>query len=192
MSNLVLPTFKFTDTEVTRSINWNVTVNESVSGMETRVRYWTTPVYEWTIQINALREYKDETATIQDFWNRHKGNFDSFLYIDPYENEVEGKQIGIGDGIKQDFYLCDSSDMPVKEINGEIVVKINDVIKIKDVDYTLTEGLVLFTEAPVENAVITWTGSYYRRVRFNMDSGIEFTRIARNVWQTEIYLKSVK
>ena len=49
-------------------------------------------------------------------------------------------------------------------------------------DYTLSStGLVTLAQAPVSGAYLTWTGTYYRRVRFDGDS-IELERMVSGAW----------
>lgn len=47
--------------------------------------------------------------------------------------------------------------------------------------YTYSNGVVTFTAPPVLNAVLCWSGSYYRRVRFEGDLSIE--RIVTILWR---------
>ena len=50
-------------------------------------------------------------------------------------------------------------------------------------DYTLTTGgVVTFAVAPALGAVLTWTGGYYRRVRFDQDD-LPFERIVNLAWK---------
>ena len=42
-------------------------------------------------------------------------------------------------------------------------------------------GVVTFTVPPASGAALTWTGGYYRRVRFDMDE-MDFQRIMNLVW----------
>lgn len=60
-------------------------------------------------------------------------------------------------------------------------------------DYTLsTTGLVTFAVAPLAGAAITWSGSYFWRVRFDMDQS-EFNNFLSQLWEAKkITLVSVK
>gem|GEM_PF-689500 len=59
-------------------------------------------------------------------------------------------------------------------------------------DYTLSLGVVTFAVAPLLNAILTWTGSFWRRVRFDQDS-LTFEQIVNLVWKGgSIKLASVK
>lgn len=80
-----------------------------------------------------------------------------------------GKQIGVGDGTETEFTLSEtdneSNTWLWNEINsGSLVVKVDGVTKTLGVDYTYndTTGKVIFTTAPVLDAVITadWSVPY--------------------------------
>lgn len=60
-------------------------------------------------------------------------------------------------------------------------------------DYTLSgTGLVTLATAPVSGATLTWTGSYYRRVRFDSDDQ-DLDRICDRIWELKsLELISVK
>lgn len=50
-------------------------------------------------------------------------------------------------------------------------------------DYTLgSNGVVTFGVAPASGAILTWTGSYYRRVRF-MEDTADFQQFMYKLWQ---------
>jgi hypothetical protein len=57
---------------------------------------------------------------------------------------------------------------------------------------SIVSGLVTFSAAPAANAVLSWTGSYWRRVRFETDS-IPMDRIVQAMWEAkQVTLISVK
>lgn len=60
-------------------------------------------------------------------------------------------------------------------------------------DYTLNStGLVTLASAPLAAAILAWSGSYYRRVRFEEDE-LDFERIFYQIWEAKtVALKSVK
>jgi hypothetical protein len=50
-------------------------------------------------------------------------------------------------------------------------------------DYTISaSGVITFTAAPAAAAVLTWTGSYYWRVRFKQDA-TEFSQFMQKLWE---------
>jgi hypothetical protein len=60
-------------------------------------------------------------------------------------------------------------------------------------DYTISStGLVTLGQAPVSGAALAWSGSYYRRVRFDTDE-LDFERFLDRVWEAKaLPLISVK
>ena len=53
-------------------------------------------------------------------------------------------------------------------------------------------GVVTFDSPPPADSVLTWTGNYYFRVRFDNDE-IELTRTWDGLWESiEISMKTVK
>jgi hypothetical protein len=60
-------------------------------------------------------------------------------------------------------------------------------------DYTLSAvGVVTFAVAPLASAILTWTGSYYWRVRFDLDQA-DFNNFLTQFWEAKkITLVSVK
>jgi hypothetical protein len=71
-------------------------------------------------------------------------------------------------------------------------IYVDGVAKALTSDYTLgTTGLVTFLSAPTTGQVLTWSGSYYRRVRFD-EPGLSAERIVQQLWRSgSIRLKSV-
>ena len=72
---------------------------------------------------------------------------------------------------------------PVYNVNGTPLRYTNGVIKTPGTDYTLSNGLVTFlTGAPVNGSYVTWTGNYYWRARFDLDS-IDFEQFMYQLWK---------
>ena len=66
---------------------------------------------------------------------------------------------------------------------GETIF-VNGTAKVRGTDYTLALGLVTFTVAPAASAVLSWSGSFYRRVRFEAD-GMQLDRIVTTMWEAK-------
>lgn len=77
-----------------------------------------------------------------------------------------------GDGFEPVFELDPSNPL---------LIYVNGTLKANGTDYTVSNGIVTFTAAPAANAVLTWTGNYFRRVRFDGDS-IELERMVSGAW----------
>jgi hypothetical protein len=79
---------------------------------------------------------------------------------------------------------------PVTEVAPGPTIFVNGVAKVQGTDYTLAfnggtkpahSGAITFTAAPTSGAVLSWTGSYYRRVRL-AEQGLGLDRIVNNLW----------
>jgi hypothetical protein len=63
------------------------------------------------------------------------------------------------------------------------LIYINGTLKTLTTDYSAgSTGLITFVSAPASNAVLTWSGSFYRRVRFAQD-GMSMDRIVSQMWK---------
>lgn len=199
MSNQVFPTLSGFDIKVAREQLYATAVQVAASGKELRASWWSTPRYRWQLTLNFARQAgfsintaSDEAAALTTFFQTHRGRWDSFLFTDPFESSVTAKNIGTGNGSNKVFPLLDGAGLAVTAINGAPSIYVNGVLKTVTTDYTITAGVVTFVTAPPSSQVVTWTGSYYRRVRFDMDS-LNFERLADKAWDgKEISLISVK
>lgn len=64
------------------------------------------------------------------------------------------------------------------------LIYINGTLKTLTTDYSVgSTGLITFVSAPASNAVLTWTGNYFRRVRF-AQPGISMDRIVSQMWKS--------
>ena len=112
MSNQIFPTLKGIDINVDRSQVFNTMVQTAVSGKEQRAAWWTAPRYKWQIQVNFARQTgfstntpKDELGTLHAFFMQHRGSWDSFLYLDPYDSSDTAMGFGVGNGSTTAFQL---------------------------------------------------------------------------------------
>ena len=71
---------------------------------------------------------------------------------------------------------------PIWDVVPGQSVYIDGALRVQGTDYTIgTTGLVSFTGAPTTGQVLTWTGNYWRRVRF-ADPGLASERIVQGLW----------
>jgi hypothetical protein len=81
---------------------------------------------------------------------------------------------------------------PVFEVVPGETILVDGVAKVRGADYGMASGLVTFTVAPASGAVLSWTGSYYRRVCFETDN-MPLDRIVQSMWEAkQVTLLSVK
>lgn len=202
MSSLVFPTPPGISINVTRTPVAKVGITETISGKEWRQTWQSTPRYRYRLNMTvrsttALKEFQKLMA----HWAAHFGPWDSFLYTDPEDNAVTTMGFGTGDGSTTSFQLQRSlyptltttafwpafscGYEPVFDLNGSPSIYKAGVLQTLTTHYTLPgQGVVTFGTAPANGAALTWTGSYYRRVRFDGDSA-EFERVVTSWWRTQ-------
>lgn len=200
MSNYVFPSFQGWSWEKTITPVWNTQTYESESGRETRIQKWKYPRYKISLTYNFLTDNtskwhleKGDIERLQGFFNAVGGSFDDFLYFDDTENYVENQTFGVGNGQQTVFQLVRNHPYWAEPVNG--IVEIPQIF----IDGVLTTevsvdpyGVVTFDSPPPADSVLTWTGNYYFRVRFDNDE-IELTRTWDGLWESiEISMKTVK
>lgn len=172
-TNSVFPSFSGISWPVKRIPIFNTRVAKSMSGAETRISFMAYPLYKIDIQFDylSLSDYQ----TLGAFFKARKGKLDSFLFDDPSENSVTALQIGVGNGTNKNFQLLRSVGgytEPVENPKSSPSIYINGSLQSSGYSISST-GICIFSTAPTSGAVITWTGGYYYRVRFDVDE-IEF------------------
>ena len=200
MSNYVFPSFQGWSWEKTITPVWNTQTYESESGRETRIQKWKYPRYKISLTYNFLTDNtskwqldKGDIERLQGFFNAVGGSFDDFLYFDDTENSVENQTFGVGNGQQTVFQLVRNHPYWAEPVNG--IVEIPQIF----IDGILTTevsvdpyGVVTFDNPPPAESVLTWTGNYYFRVRFDNDE-IKLTRTWDGLWESiEISMKTVK
>lgn len=198
MSNAVFPVMPGLTWDITRIPVWSTTVKTSVSGREFRSANFSYPRYRYKMVYSVLRQTAafPEMAQLAGFFNACGGSFDSFLLTDPDDNTVTLQAIGLGDGANKLFQLVRSFGgfvEPVYDVNGTPSIYINGVLRTVGTDYTISSsGLVTFVVAPGAGLVVAFSGSYYRRMRFEQDTA-EFTQFMQKLWSLQtLQLLSVK
>jgi uncharacterized protein (TIGR02217 family) len=197
MSNEVFPVLAGLAWGVIKQPEYKTKIQKAVSGRELRLSYMTYPMYRFKMTYNVLRDDKstfdpsaprDELKTLLRFFLARRGNFDSFLYTDPSDNTVVDQPFGTGDGGTTEFQLIRSYGVvgngfaePVENIDmtKPFAVYVNGL---EDETVTVENGLVTFLTPPDLNDQLTWSGSYYYRVRFDMDAA-EFNQFMYDLWE---------
>jgi uncharacterized protein (TIGR02217 family) len=185
MSSAVLPTLPGVAYPVTRSLVSDVTIQQSISGLETRINNQSVPRYKWSLSYNILRSAAAfaEFQTLLGFINSRFGQWDSFLFVDPTDNAVTGQQISVGDGSTKSFQLVRTlggfiEPMLAPNIGATINIYLNGVIQPTGHSVsgwgTTTPGVLTFTTAPGSGVVITADFSYFSLF---MDSYYELKKL---------------
>lgn len=199
MSNAVYPTLPGLAVGVQRSVLAPpVTVKTTPSRREYRARDATLPLYQYTLQYEFLRSRAAlaELQTLVGFYNLRGGAFDSFLFTDPDDASAVAALFGTGNGSATAFQLLRSFGgytEPVWDLNGAAQIYVAGVLKTSGTDYTISStGVVTFSVAPAAAAALTWSGTFYRRVRFLRDQ-LDTTKFMQNLWEAKrVELLSVK
>lgn len=199
MSNLLFPTFKGLDVKVGRVTVYSTLVQTSASGKELRASIQSAPRYRYTLQLNFIRQsgfsartFTDELATLDAFYRAHRGRGESFLYQDPVE--AVAAYFGTGDGITRTFQLLDPDGVPIAGApeSGTWTIYADGIPT--SFHLVNANGTVDFDEddAPGEGQILSWSGPFLRRVRFDSDE-LEVERLAALAWDGKtINLISVK
>jgi len=195
MSNAVYPALPGLTFNVTRVPIWSTTTKTAVSQREYRTANVSYPRYSYKLSYEFLREGGafTELSALAGFFNARNGSFDSFLFTDPDDNAVTAQSIGAGNGSTRTFQLTRSFGgyaEPVFDPNGSQSIYLNGTLTTA---YSIgSTGVVTFNSAPGAGVAITWTGTFYRRVRFVQDS-TEFNKFMQNLWDLKtVELISVK
>lgn len=182
MSNAVFPALPGLEPVRPRIPRFRTRISESVSGIEARLGFMQYPTWMVTLSFEFLRHNvtNNELNKILAFFLNRGGARDSFLYTDPEDNAVVDFQFGTGDWSTVAFQLLRAFDAtgvggssfvePVENVNAITNIKKAGVAMANPADYTINStGLVTFAVAPAAAAPLTWTGSYYWRMRFEED-----------------------
>lgn len=199
MSNAIFPALPGLAWDVVKTPRWNTKVQASVGGKETRARFFSAPLWRWQLSYEVLRQASafQELQTLVGFFNQRQGRFDSFLYSDPTDNSVTAEQFGTGNGSQKTFQLIRNWGgfiENVVNVNVFATCFVNGVAVTYGTDYTVdnSTGLLTFVVAPAAGAVLTWTGTYYWRVRFDQDTA-DFQNFLYQLWTLkQLVLVSVK
>lgn len=184
MSNAVFPSsLPGLSWGVKKAPEFSTKVQRSINGRELRAAFYSYPLYSFSLQFEVLREagVTNELQSLMGFFLARKGMFDSFLYTDPSDYLVVDQSFGSGNGVQAQFQLTrplGGFSEPVQNVNMIDNIKVNGTVVS---NYTVSgTGLVTFASPP--NGPLTWSGSYYYRVRFTMDVG-EFEQFMYRLWQ---------
>jgi uncharacterized protein (TIGR02217 family) len=166
---------------------------------EIRVSLTPYPIWTWDFPVNWMRgSEQDQNSVYQyllGFFLSMGGQFSDFLYEDPYDNQIADSSpvyFGSGDGKTVNFQAIRpigmGSDL-VQNLNGTPKIYINGT---QTTDLQMdTTGVVTFNSAPASGAILTWSGRFYYRVRFDSDSQ-DYKQFMDKLWSmNSLKLRSV-
>ena len=167
-----------------KSPRFNTLRQKGTAGVNAAVALMPYPCwdFEWSLDNIVGRELLPTSVVAQFFgtYMATAGGAGLFLFSDPVDNAVTGAQFGTGDGTSTKFQLS-------RNIYGavDIIQNLNETGGAPQiyVGGSLTSptsisstGVVTFSSAPADAAVLTWTGQYYFACRFAEDT-IDATRV---------------
>lgn len=189
MSDAIFPVLPGLSWGSSKTMLWTGTRGrKSVSGLEARASYQVYPNYRIKLQYEFLRAGAEaELQTLVGFFNSRGGDFDSFLWTDPDDNTVTGDTFGTGDGVATTFRLGRTLGgfwEPVSAINGTPSIYKGGVLQSSGYTLDATAAKVTFSSAPASGVALTWSGSYYWRVRFERGDN-EFRQFLEDLWEAK-------
>lgn len=195
MSNAVFPDLPGIEIRATKTPEWSTEIQQAVSGKELRAANWSYPKWHFTVSYEVLRAGAEaELQTLIGFFCQRKGAFDNFLFTDPDDCAVTDQPFGTGNGTTTQFQLVRTLGGfidPVKAPNGTPTIKVAGVAT-GSFSLDANTGIVTFFSPPTNGAALTWSGSFYFRVRFVRDTA-DFERFLHDLWQLKkLELVSVK
>jgi len=201
MSNLIYPQFQGWSVKKTKKPQWETNIKKAESGRETRSTRWSGPRYSITLKYNFMTDnsiqsvslLKGDLEKLQGFFNSVGGQFDDFLYFDDVENHCTNQTFAIADGTSTQFQLVRSLPDWVEPVRGIVETPhiFIDGVETTDFSYSST-GLIKFNDPPAEKAILSWSGNYYFRVRFDTDE-LELERSWEGLYEDiEVPLITVK
>ena len=196
MSNAVYPTLPGLAWSSRRTPLWRTTVQTTPSGREWRTSPMSSPRYRYTLTYEFLRSTAayPHLQTLLGFFNSRRGGYDSFLFSDPDDRTVTAQAFGTGDGVSTQWQLVRTLGgfvEPVYALDGAANIYRDGALVASGVTVS-ADGAVTFASAPAAGVVLTWTGAYYWRCRFE-DDELEFEQFLAKLWKTgQVMLLTVK
>lgn len=106
MSNEVFPALPGLMWDIDREEHWKNMSRESDSGRDFTRAIWTSPQRHYRLQYEFLRSGAEaELQALVGFFNRHKGDFDTWLFDDPMDNVVVNEPLGVTNGTQSTWQL---------------------------------------------------------------------------------------
>lgn len=197
MSSAVYPDLPGLDWPIRKTLITNTQIRTTPSGREWRSSMMVVPRYRYTLTYEFLRNAAAwaEFQTLFGFAELRLGAYDSFLFNDKDDNAVTAQAFGLGDGSTVAWPLVrtlGASTMRVFALNGPPSIYKAGVLQTSGYTVDLNTGMVTFATAPAGGVVLSWTGAYYQRVRFESDN-MDFDKFMSQFWKLgQVRLLSVK
>lgn len=196
MSNLIFPAFSppgFTPTWPVKKTPRFATIVQTPASQRGEVRVSLTPYPIWMFEyeLSILKGDMGIAGGLQNmigFFGSVLGSAQDWLFEDPNDNAVADMQFGTGDGTTTSFQLLRNIagmlDI-VQNVNGVPTIMIGGVVQ-SPTNYSISAtGIVTFGTAPANLAVLTWTGSFFFRCRFEEDTLSDLSEFMYELWSID-------
>lgn len=168
----LFPTLPGIQWGVQKSPQFNTVTHRAVSGYEIRAARMQYPLWTFTLSYEFLRDGAyAELKTLLGFFLQRMGSFSAFCYSDPSDNSVVNQTFATGDGVTSSFALTRAYGgfvEPVQNLDGTPQIVVGGT-PLAPTDFSILDGVVMLATPPAAGAVLTWTGSFFYRVRFVND-----------------------
>lgn len=156
---------------------FNVEVTTSDSGHEDRNSLWQQPLVEYEVAYplstrDAGTAYRDVIAAFK----ATGGGRDSFDLEDWSDHEAEDEPFGTGDGAEDEFALIKTYsfgsaalERRIYRPGADLVIKADGVTVAASAYEVSAIGVITFDTPPADEAALTWSGTFYVPVRFDME-----------------------
>jgi len=189
MSNAIYPVLPGLMFPTQKQPEFSTAIKKSVSGKEYRAAFMQYPLWTFDLTYEFLRNglAGNDLNTLLGFFLARQGSFDNFLFNEPSDYLATDVTFGTGDGTTTQFQLVRGLGAfvePVQNVNILTNIKSNGAI-VSGSGYSLgSTGIVTFITAPVASAVLTWSGTFYYRVRFTQDTS-QFSQFMQDLWENK-------
>ncbi|MDE1145645.1 MAG: DUF2460 domain-containing protein [Azospirillaceae bacterium] len=172
---------------VVKKPTWSTKIATAASGRETRMAFWSAPIWQFTLTYDFLRDTAtaNELKSLLGFYLQMQGAFGSFLFVDPDDNQATGQTLAVGDGMTMSFVLVRTFGgyvEPVGGVTGSVVPYVDGIRQTSG--FSAAGNVLTFSTPPANGAVISADFTYAFLCRFQED-GLEFEKFAAQLWQTK-------
>lgn len=188
MSDALFPTLAGIKWDRSKNPEFRTISQSSANGKETDACLWSYPKWHFSLSYEFLRDDGTASGELQQligFFLARRGNFDTFLYLDPSDNHVNNQVIAIGDGATKTFQLVRSYAGFVEPVFG-VLTDPGLTVSGQQQSYTWdTWGAVTFSAAPPYGAqILAPSFNYCYRVKF-VDSMMAFNNFLYKLWDAK-------
>lgn len=184
---------------VEKGPEWKTLVKEAASGRQLRIPLWSYPKWHFNVSYAVIRDRvsQNEIDLMWAFFCNQQGMGSSFNFLDPTDNVVTGGPTipAAGDGSNRVFQLArnvtatvgaftKSYIEPILAVNGATPSSVYKA-GVSTGAYTLgANGVITFTVAPANGAVITWDGSFLFVCGFEQDD-FKPAQMVKDLWSLD-------